>query len=54
MAEEKKQKRWKLILNIFTFVALAGLIYATRDQIMDTISNFGEVNTWPLLIMIPA
>jgi uncharacterized protein (TIRG00374 family) len=54
MAEEKRKKRWKLIVNIVTLVALAALIYIVRDQIADTISNFREVNSLVLLLMIPA
>ena len=51
MADEKRAKRWKLIITIATFVALGGLIYAVRDQIMDTIKNFGEVNSGVLILM---
>lgn len=54
MAEEKRQKKWKLILNVATLVALAILIYAVRDQIANTISRLGEVNGWPLFLMLPA
>lgn len=50
---EKRAKRWKLILTIVTLLALAGLIYAVRDQILDTISNFGKVNRYALLLIIP-
>ncbi len=52
MAEDKRAKRWKLIITIATFVALGGLIYAVRDQIMDTITNFGEVNSGVLILML--
>lgn len=51
--EVKRKQRWKLIVTLFTFVALAILIYAVRDQIGDTIENLGKVNTWALLFMIP-
>ncbi len=50
---EKKQKRWKLILNIVTLLALAGLIYAVRDEILSTITNVGRVNRYALLLIIP-
>ncbi len=49
----KKQRRWKLIITLLTFAALAILIYAVRSQIGDTIANLGKVNTWALLLMIP-
>lgn len=55
MAEEKKrQQRVKLVINLLTFVALGGLIYAIRDQIGDTISQLARVNAYALLLMIPA
>lgn len=53
MSEAEKKKRWKLILNIVTVLALLGLGYAIRHQIFDTIENLGKVNTWALLLMVP-
>ena len=44
---------WKLILNIITFLALAGLVYAIRDQLADTITNLRKVNGWVLWLIIP-
>ncbi len=52
MSAQHKQ-RWKLFVTIFTFTALAILIYGVRKQIGDTIDNLGKVNTWWLLLMIP-
>src|SRR5690554_4677972 len=49
----KRKRRWKLIITIFTFAALAVLVYAVREQIGETIENLGKVNTWALLVMIP-
>lgn len=46
-------RRWKLILNIVTLLALAGLVYATRDQLMETVTNLRKVNVWVLLLIIP-
>lgn len=55
MAEEKRRaKRWKLILNIITIIALGGLIYFTRDEILSTISNLRDVNIYALFLIIPA
>ncbi len=51
---EKKQRRWRLVLNIITLVALAALVYVIRDQIGGTISNFTRINSWALILMIPA
>ena len=47
------RRRWKLIINIVTLVALMVLIYAIRDQIVETFNNLGRVNAWILLTMIP-
>ena len=43
-----------MVLTIVTFVALAGLVYALRRQIFDTVTNLGKVNTWALLLILPA
>ncbi|MEO8784994.1 MAG: lysylphosphatidylglycerol synthase transmembrane domain-containing protein [Candidatus Saccharimonadales bacterium] len=53
MSDADKKKRWKLILNIVTVVALLALGYAIRHQILDTIDNLGKVNAWALLLMLP-
>jgi putative heme transporter len=47
-------KRWKLVLTVVTFVALAALVYALRRQILETVANLGRVNTWALLLIVPA
>lgn len=52
-AVAKKQQRWKLIVTLITFAALAILIYAVRHQIVTTIENLKHVNSWPILLMIP-
>ncbi len=55
MAEEKKRtQRWKIIINTFTFVALALLLYLVRDQVIDTINRLDDVNLFLIAIMIPA
>lgn len=46
------KKHWKIILNILTFLALAGLVYAIRDQLADTIANLAKVNLWILGLVI--
>lgn len=51
---EKRAKRLKLIVSILTLCALAGLIYALRVQIIDTIRNLDDINFWLLFLMIPA
>lgn len=47
------RRRWKLILNLVTLAALAILIFALRDQLVDTLNNLKRVNAWALLLMIP-
>lgn len=47
------KRRWKLILNIVTLLALGGLIYAIRDELVQTFSNLLRVNAWLLLLLIP-
>ncbi len=46
-------RRWKLILNILTILALVGLVYAIRHQLADTLGNFHKVNGWVLLLILP-
>lgn len=47
------RRRWKLLLNIATVIALLGLVYIVREQIFDTISNIKKVHIWALLLLIP-
>lgn len=46
-------RRWKLILNIITLVALLILVYVIRHQLVDTIRNLARVDAWALVLMIP-
>ncbi|HMS23730.1 MAG TPA: lysylphosphatidylglycerol synthase transmembrane domain-containing protein [Candidatus Saccharibacteria bacterium] len=55
MSEEQQKKTpWKLIINVVTFLALAGLFYVTRDQIGETVSNVGNLKKFALFLMVPA
>lgn len=47
------RRRWKLLLNLFTVGALVVLAIVLRHQIAATLNNFGKVNTWALLLIIP-
>ena len=47
------RRRWKLLLNIFTVLALVALVYFVRDQIIDTFTNIKRVHIWALLLIIP-
>jgi glycosyltransferase 2 family protein len=46
------RRQWKLIVTLVTILALAGLIYAVRRQIGETIHNFGRINV-AVLLLIP-
>lgn len=47
------QRKWKLLLNIITVIALIVLVYAIREELADTLSNLGKVQAWALLLLIP-
>lgn len=47
------KRRWKLILNIVTVIALIVLVIAIRDQLVETFKNLAEVNAWALLLLLP-
>ncbi|MEO6760819.1 MAG: lysylphosphatidylglycerol synthase transmembrane domain-containing protein [Candidatus Saccharimonadales bacterium] len=47
------KRRWKLILNIVTLVALVVLIYLIRHQLVQTLHNLTQINAWALLLIIP-
>lgn len=47
------RRRWKLLLNILTIIALGVLVYAIRGQLVDTYRNLNNVNAWFLLLLLP-
>lgn len=47
------KRRWKLIANLLTLVALGVLVYFIRDQLVETLANIKRVNYWVLLLLIP-
>lgn len=47
------KRNWKLVLNIVTIIALVALVWAIRDQLVETVRNLGRVNAWALLLIIP-
>ncbi len=57
MAEDGEKsfwiRRWKLILNLVTLVALIIVVVAARHQIGETIRNLENVSGWALLLIIP-
>lgn len=52
--EKIVRRNWRLIITFITFAALGVLVYALRRQIFDTVTNLGKVNSWALLLMLPA
>jgi uncharacterized protein (TIRG00374 family) len=48
---QKTKARWKLLLNLATFVAMAILVYAIRHQIWDSIRNIHKVHAYLLLLL---
>lgn len=47
------RRHWRGIVNIITVAALAGLVYALRNQIFETLRRLDDVNYWWLLLMLP-
>lgn len=47
------KRRWKLILNILTVIALVVLVIAIREQLVDTFKNLAKVNAWLLFLLLP-
>lgn len=50
---EKRKTPWKKYLTALTLLALGVLIYGLRSEIGGVIANFGKVNTFALLFIIP-
>lgn len=47
------KRRWKLILNIATVLALVVLVIAIRHQLVDTFENLARVNAILLILLLP-
>lgn len=48
-----KRSKWRAVLTVITFAALAALIYGVRKDIGNVVENLGKVNTLALLLIIP-
>ncbi len=46
------KRKWRKLITVFTLLALAVLIYATWDEITDSISNLGEVQSAFLILAV--
>lgn len=54
MASEKRpNQRWKVILSIVTLVAIVGLLFALRENIIDTFQNLADINAYLLILYLP-
>lgn len=49
---EKLGGKWKKIITVFTLLAMLVLVYVSRNQIGETLSNFGKVHTSFLFLII--
>jgi len=47
------KRRWRLLLNIVTVLALAVLVLALRKDIVSTFENLGHVHASALLLLVP-
>lgn len=50
---DQKRSKWRMILTVFAFIALALLIYKLRQQIVDVLDNLTHIHTAVLLLIIP-
>lgn len=48
------KRDFKFWLNVFTFAALAFLIFISWEQIVEAFGRLSSLNTWALLLIIPA
>ncbi len=53
MTEHQKSRRVRMFFTWLTIIALVGLAYILREQILETIQNLGKVNAYVLLALIP-
>jgi uncharacterized membrane protein YbhN (UPF0104 family) len=47
------RRRWKLVLNIITLLALVILIISLHKQVGATFSDLKHVRIWAILLLIP-
>lgn len=47
------RRRWKLVVNLLTLLAMLVLIVALRDQVVDVFRRLDDVKWWALLLLIP-
>jgi len=47
------KRNWKLVLNVITFVLLAGAIYFVRKDVGKALQDLGKINSVALLLILP-
>jgi len=45
-------RRWKLLLNVTTIVAIILFLFLIREQIVETFENIGRIHWWVLLLIV--
>ncbi len=53
MTEHQKNRRVRRVFTWITIIALIGLAYMSREQILETIQNLGKVNVYILILLLP-
>lgn len=53
MTEHQKNRRVRRVFTWITIIALIGLAYMIREQILETIQNLGKVNVYILILLLP-
>lgn len=53
MSDKERAKRFKAVLTVVTLMALVGLAYAVRVQLVETLKNVLTVNIWAVLLIVP-
>ena len=48
---QQSKARWKVILNVATFLGLLVLIFAIRHQIAESFRTIGHIRWWWLLLL---
>ncbi len=46
-------RNWRAILNVITLLALGILIFAIKDEILETLRTIKSVHWWALLLIVP-
>lgn len=53
MTDKQRSNRWKMFFTVITLIALVGLAYIVKDQLVITFKNLKSVNLLFVLLVIP-